>query len=89
MSDWDYAEVGGQRRWTIQLPGGVGLRIYLNPGETGDAIQGGPYHWHVVVGEHVVDFGPAPGLPEAQRYARLTLICFGENLTEAARRIGQ
>lgn len=89
MSDWDYSEVGGQKRWTVTLPDGVALRIYLNPGDTGDALQGGPYHWQIVVGESVVDSRPAEALPIAKQEAISALITYAQKLLEAARRIGQ
>lgn len=89
MSDWDYSEVGGQKRWTITLPDSVYLRIYLNPGDTGDALQGGPYHWQVVVGESVADSRPAWTLPSAKQDAISALIASAERLLEAARNLGQ
>ena len=89
MSDWDYSEVGDQKRWTITLPDGVALRIYLNPGEAGDALQGGPYHWQVVVGEHVARSGATDELADAKKDARDALIAYAQKLLEAARSIGQ
>ncbi len=81
MSDWNYSVVGGQNRWTITLPGEVDLRIYHN--------HGGPYHWHVAVGEHVVDSDYAEHLPVAKRTACEALIVYAQKLLDAARNIDE
>ncbi len=74
--------VNDRRHWTADIPP---IRAELSVTEYLDLPEAKKYRWTSLIGKK--DTGWAETLPKAQRAARLSLICRGELIASAARRL--